>query len=43
MIYVYYKYKFNKPHGPCDITNYTKKTLHNDITSWSVNLKCSKE
>jgi len=45
VIYVYYKYKFNRPHGPCDMTNYTNKhyTIMNDITRWSVNLKCSKE
>ena len=25
MFIVYYKYKFNRPHGPCDMTNYTNK------------------
>ena len=23
--YVYCKYKFNRPHGPCAMTNYTNK------------------
>jgi len=23
--FVYYKYKFNRPHDPCDMTNYTNK------------------